>query len=299
MDLNGFMITDEITWIKDIEESFRDFPITLRSNTKSLTGTKYHHQLGLEIHMTLGGSGTMVVGKQVLLQAPRSVLVFWGSVPHQMISASSYKRKVICIDLDESYCGTLPKLHSLIDFSWIPKDSCLSFSFSPQQFKHIEDIFDLMQHELDRREVGWERMVLTHMLQITVFLQRSKSASGQAAADSQRTVKMSEIMQLCSDYICSNLGEDLSLKTVSRMFAVSGEHLTRTFSKEMGISFYQYVLLQRVAEGKRLLREAPGVSISEIAFSIGFPSSSHFSHHFKVLTGETPSGYRQRALAAK
>jgi AraC-like DNA-binding protein len=298
MDLNGFMITDEIKWIDDIEDSFRDFPITLRSDKKR-TGTDYHHQLGLEIHMTTEGSGTMVVGKQVLLQTPRSVLVFWGSVPHQMITASSYKRKVICVDLHEPYAGTLPKLHRLIDFSWVQQDACLSFSFDPKTFKQIEDLYNLMQQEMDNRKVGWEQMMLTHMLQITVILQRSKASSDAAAPDSHSMVKMSEIVQLCSDYICSNLSEDLSLKTVSKRFAVSGEHLTRTFSKEIGISFYQYVLLQRVAEGKRLLRDTPDVSISDIALIIGFPSSSHFSHHFKALTGETPSSYRQRTLLTK
>ncbi|OGX68543.1 MAG: hypothetical protein A2189_07050 [Paenibacillus sp. RIFOXYA1_FULL_44_5] len=86
---------------------------------------------------------------------------------------------------------------------------------------------------------------------------------------------------------------------MAKRFAISEEHLTRSFTREMGISFYQYVLLQRIAEGKRLLLNAPDISLTEIALTIGFPSSSHFSRNFKTLTEETPSGYRQRMLEMK
>lgn len=293
------MINDQPSWLNEIENVLNRFPILLRSN-EWLKGTNFHHQPGLEIHITHEGSGTMVAGKQILLQTPRSVLVFRGTVPHQMISKSSYKRTVICIDLDDKYSGELPALYKLIDFSWIPNDTCLSFSLSPKQFQTIEEMCALLRREFQAHQIGWERMVLTQVLQMTVFLQRSMTESEDVTElGAQSPGNKSELVQHCSDYICSHLGDDLALRTVAKIFAVSEEHLTRCFTKEMGISFYQYVLLQRVVEGKRLLRESPDIPISEIAFMTGFPSSSQFSHHFKALTEETPSGYRQRTAKAK
>jgi AraC family transcriptional regulator len=137
-------------------------------------------------------------------------------------------------------------------------------------------------------------MALGNMLLITAFLQRSIEEPQEQAVSAQSSGKKSDLVQMCSNYVCRNLGEDLTLKTVSKRFAVSGEYLTRSFTREMGISFYQYVLLQRVAEGKRLLREASDVSIEDIAYTIGFPSPSHFNRHFKRLTEETPSSYRHK-----
>ncbi|CAG7627518.1 helix-turn-helix domain-containing protein [Paenibacillus allorhizosphaerae] len=293
MDMKDSIINEKLQWNTDMEKKLNRFPIVMHSN-QWIKGTDFHYHPGLEIHITHDGAGTMVVGKQILLQNPRSVLVFRGMVPHQMISKSSYKRTVISVNFGGDDSHTLPSLHRLIDFGWIPEDSCLNFSLTPKQFQQLEEMCRMLRHELTVREVGWERMALSHTLEITVFLERSLGETQTATLSPQSNGKVTDLVQICSDYVCQGLGEDLSLKAVSKRFAVSEEYLTRSFTKEMGISFYQYVLLQRVAEGKRLLREAPDVSITDIAYMIGFPSSSHLSKHFKTLTGETPSAYRQK-----
>jgi AraC-like DNA-binding protein/mannose-6-phosphate isomerase-like protein (cupin superfamily) len=294
MDMKEFMNNDQLQWNTDIENTLNRFPILLRFN-EWMKRTNFHYQPGLEIHITQEGEGTMVVGRQVLLQSPRSVLVFRATLPHQMISKSSYKRAVICINFSEEDKDTLQSLYRLIDFAWVPEDSCLSFSLNPKQFQEIEEMCKGLRHEMEVRDIGWERVALAHVLQVTAFLQRSTIDPASKTMSPMKGRK-SDLVQLCSDYVCGNLGEELTLRAVAKRFSVSEEHLTRSFTKEMDISFYQYVLLQRVAEGKRLLREASDVSVSEIAYMIGFPSSSHFSRHFKALTEETPSAYRQRVL---
>ena len=152
---------------------------------------------------------------------------------------------------------------------------------------------DQLREELGARRTGWERQALALVLQIAVLLQRSAEEAAAAQPDAKPD-RINELIRQCADYVCGNLDADLSLRAVSRRFAVSGEYLTRCFTKEMGISFYQYVLLQRVAEGKRLLAGAPDLSIADIACSIGFPSPSHFSRHFRKLTEQTPSEYRRK-----
>lgn len=297
MDKKQLLDSEAVEWNNDIELTLRRFPIMLRSNEWT-TGTNYHHQPGLEIHMTQAGEGTMVVGREILRQTPRSVLVFRATTPHQMISGATYKRSVICLYFDEGEQDALPALHRLLDFSWVPEDACLSFSLTPRQFQRMEELCLLLRRELEEREPGWERMALSCVLQGTVLLQRSK-AEAEEGASAPFGSKAGELVKQCADYVCANLGEALTLKSVARRFAVSEAYLTRCFTKEMNISFYQYVLLQRVAEGKRLLREASDVSIAEIAYTIGFPSASHFSRHFKSLTEETPSAYRARALTGR
>ncbi|NHN30507.1 AraC family transcriptional regulator [Paenibacillus agricola] len=300
MDMQHYLNNDQLEWNADIENTLNRFPILLRFN-EWIKGTNYHYQPGLEIHITQEGEGTLVVGRQVLLQSPRSVVVFRATVPHQMISKSSYKRAVICINFAEAEHDVLPSLHRLIDFGWVPEHSCLTFSLTPKQFQEMEVMCKGLRQELSAREIGWERMALAYVLQVTAFLQRSTAiVENVGNAGNQITPPMkgrkNDLVQLCSDYVCNNLAEELTLKTVAKKFAVSEEHLTRSFTKEMNISFYQYVLLQRVAAGKRLLKETSDVSITEIAFIIGFPSSSHFSRHFRALTEETPTAYRQRLL---
>lgn len=69
-------------------------------------------------------------------------------------------------------------------------------------------------------------------------------------------------------------------------------HLTHEGEGTMVIG--RQVLLQRVAEGRRLLSEALDVSIADIAYMLGFPTPSHFSRQFKKLTEQTPSEYRKK-----
>ncbi|MDF2725214.1 MAG: hypothetical protein K0Q59_4889 [Paenibacillus sp.] len=293
MDIKDFIINDRADWNLDMVSKLKRFPIVMHSDRRKGTGLHVHP--GLEIHVTLEGTGTMVVGKQVLLQSPRSVLVFRGMVPHQMISKSSYKRTVVSVNFGIEDADMMTSFHRLVDFSWIPADSCLSLSLSLSEFRQMEEMCGALQNELTERKIGWERMALSHVLHITVFLQRSAQDSESATTlPSASSGRKNDLVQLCSDYVCRNLGDDLSLKTVARQFAVSEEHLTRCFTREMDISFYQYVLFQRIAEAKRLLRESPHASISDIAYLIGFTSTSHFSRHFKTLTEETPSSYRHR-----
>jgi AraC-like DNA-binding protein/mannose-6-phosphate isomerase-like protein (cupin superfamily) len=296
MGVENLVSDRAVRWNQDVENKLNRFPIVLHSD-EWMKGTDYHNHPGLEIHMTLAGSGTMVIGKQIFPQTHRSVLVFRGKVPHQMISRSSYKRSVISINTGDEETLALPSLHRLIDFTWIPDNTCLSFSLTPKQFYQIEDIYKELRQEFVSKNVGWERVVLAHVLHITALLQRSSSEVEPDATSAPLSVgKKSDMVMKCADYVCRHLGEDLSLKAIAQRFAISPEHLTRLFTKEMGISFYQYVLLQRVAEGKRLLVEAPDVTISEIAYTIGFPSSAHFCRHFKTLTEETPSAFRHKMM---
>jgi AraC-like DNA-binding protein/mannose-6-phosphate isomerase-like protein (cupin superfamily) len=287
---------DQPRWNMDMEAKLRRFPIVLHSD-EWRRGTDFHYHPGIEIHVTLDGNGTMVVGNRIFMQSPRSVLMFRGMVPHQMISTSSYKRTVVSVSFTEEESRLIADLYGLIDFSWIPKDSCLSFCLEPKEFLQLLDMCKAIKAELDDKKVGWERMALAHMLQLTVFLQRCSANQAQLSTLTNPTNgRKNDLVQLCSDYVCNNLGDDLSLKSMARKFTVSEEHLTRSFTREMNTSFYQYVLLQRMAKAKRLLREEPNLSISDIAYILGFTSPSHFSRHFKLLTEETPSVYRLRMI---
>jgi AraC-like DNA-binding protein/mannose-6-phosphate isomerase-like protein (cupin superfamily) len=284
---------DQPRWNDYVSKRLSHFPIFIHNN-EWFQGTYYHCQPGLEIHLIKEGRGTMVVGNKILLQSPGQAVIIRGSVPHQLISKSAYKRTVICLDLEHEF---FKHLSSHLDMSWIPEESCCNISLTQAQLCKLDELCHSLSDELETKSVGWERMAVSHVLQITVLLQRGMEAKEKAKPQPNGSFeKNRDLIQQCCDYICSHLGENLTLKCVAKKFSVSEEYLTRNFTKEIGISFYQFVLLQRVAEGKRLLKDSPDLSVAQIALSLGFPSSSSFNRTFKALTGETPSAYRQRTL---
>lgn len=94
-------------------------------------------------------------------------------------------------------------------------------------------------------------------------------------------------------YIEANLNKCIQLDDLAEPLNLSSFYFCRLFRLSTGVSPYQYVLQQRIACVKKLLR-ATNTSILEIALDCGFSNSSQMARHFKSLVGTTPSAYRKR-----
>lgn len=90
-------------------------------------------------------------------------------------------------------------------------------------------------------------------------------------------------------YIEGNYDKNISLNDLANLTGLSKYHLLRLFTKENGITPYNYLSTLRIDKAKKLLQE--GVSPMETAFSTGFSDQSHFSNFFKKLIGLTPKQY--------
>jgi len=93
------------------------------------------------------------------------------------------------------------------------------------------------------------------------------------------------------DYIDAHLGEDIKLADLASLLDISQYHFSRLFKQSLGVSPYQYLLQQRVARAKHLLKHTDQL-ITHIALACGFNSHSHLSKQFRQLTGMTPKAYR-------
>lgn len=72
---------------------------------------------------------------------------------------------------------------------------------------------------------------------------------------------------------------------------VSPEHLTRTFTKEIGMSPVKYLSKIRMEHAIDLLKES-SYSIDEIATKVGFSNGNYFSKQFRKHMAMSPSDYR-------
>lgn len=93
------------------------------------------------------------------------------------------------------------------------------------------------------------------------------------------------------DLIESDLAEDLSLKVLANAAGLSEYYFLRMFKQSTGYTPHQYVINQRIERAKELLRKTD-MSITEIAYLLGFSTPAHFTHHFRRKTGATPSALR-------
>lgn len=95
------------------------------------------------------------------------------------------------------------------------------------------------------------------------------------------------------DTMRQDLGHQWSIAELARIAHVSGSHLMRLFTEEIGLAPISWLARERVQEMARLLRET-SLSILEIARQVGWRDRGHASDQFKRFTGFTPSQYRFR-----
>ena len=98
-------------------------------------------------------------------------------------------------------------------------------------------------------------------------------------------------IQKAVQYIDGNYMTRITLGSVAGKACMSKHHFSRTFKKTMGVTFQQYLNDRRVDKAKVLLKNAP-LTITEVAFSVGFTDTTHFARLFKRITGFTPSRYK-------
>jgi AraC family transcriptional regulator len=94
------------------------------------------------------------------------------------------------------------------------------------------------------------------------------------------------------EYIHLHLNQDIKLADLAGSVGMSQYYFVRLFKQSMGIAPYQYVIQQRVEKAKQLLKQGR-VTITDIALQCGFANQSHFTKHFRQLTGVTPKVYQQ------
>ena len=90
------------------------------------------------------------------------------------------------------------------------------------------------------------------------------------------------------------LNPRLSIDDVAERLGTNSKYISQVLNEHHQRNFYAYINAFRIEEAQRLLLSPAHrkYSILAIAEMSGFSSKSSFNEAFKVLTNQTPSGYR-------
>ena len=95
------------------------------------------------------------------------------------------------------------------------------------------------------------------------------------------------------DYIYDHLHQPLKMEELAAAEGLSPGYFSKLFAKEVGTPVKAYILSVKIKTAGKMLGNRD-LSISDIAYSLGFSSQSAFTTAFKQLTGQTPAAYRNR-----
>ena len=100
-----------------------------------------------------------------------------------------------------------------------------------------------------------------------------------------------ERVNLAIDHVVSHLREPLRLADVARAARLSPFHFHRVFQALVGETLAEFVKRLRLERALVMMAHAPRSSLTTIALTCGFSSSSDFSRCFKQRYGAAPSAF--------
>jgi AraC-like DNA-binding protein len=160
-----------------------------------------------------------------------------------------------------------------------------------------------MFHGSDELRSCFERLIAEHrnrtdhsqliaraiLHELMVLLIRDHDRARRPSAETAISPEVKEALA----WLDEHLGEPLSVPDLAAASGLSQSHFRQRFHRETGFTPSDYLTRRRVTQAKQMLR-AGRLSITDIAFQLGFQSSPYFAAVFKKLTGITPSEYRDR-----
>lgn len=108
-------------------------------------------------------------------------------------------------------------------------------------------------------------------------------------------IPTSEELRRATQLVRDKLGSPIGVGDLAKAAALSERSLRRRFDSELGMSPHDYLHAARILAAIERLSD-PQESITMIGLSVGFESSSSFSHAFSAFVGETPRDYRKRVF---
>ena len=141
--------------------------------------------------------------------------------------------------------------------------------------------------EMQDKEKGNSLRAEGLLYELIVLISRSNDAGLSLGKEETVSNDMTELKRYMDDHYA----EDIDLTKLSSISSISRFHLVRKFRKETGSTPMEYLGKKRISEACMLLASTE-MSISDIASSIGFSSSSYFSERFRKETGIPPTRFR-------
>ena len=94
------------------------------------------------------------------------------------------------------------------------------------------------------------------------------------------------------NYVREHYAEKIMQEDISRQLHVSARYLRKIFNDYMGLSLSSYINIFRINRSIELMQDSK-LSLTDIAFRVGFTNSQRYSKVFMQIINTTPSQYRR------
>ncbi len=157
----------------------------------------------------------------------------------------------------------------------------------------VKQIFDDLEIAYSQVRLGEVELTDSLPEQLKTNLSRRLEEVGFALIDDRRSRMIDQIKQLVIDKIHHPL-EDVQVKWADLIpdeLHYDYKYLSTLFSSVEGITLEQYIIRQKIERVKELMIYDE-LTLSQIAYKLGYSSVAHLSSQFKKITGMNPSQFK-------
>ena len=107
----------------------------------------------------------------------------------------------------------------------------------------------------------------------------------------QRDRVAEQLVEKTREFIASNYASAFTREQIAAELGVSPAYVSRIFRQQCGIALWDYVNEYRIARACDLLKHSD-LTVTEVAFTVGFNDPGYFSRIFRKETGQSPAAFR-------
>jgi len=131
------------------------------------------------------------------------------------------------------------------------------------------------------------------MMSVTLELYGQVLLGGERPMDAR-----AELVRKMTEFVRERAGRSVTLADVATAVHMSPNYLTSLYHSKTGMSLGRFILTERIARAKRLLRQA-GASVKSVGLELGFSDPFTFSRAFKRIAGVAPQAWVRAPLPSK
>jgi len=275
---------------------FDDFPIVVAKREPQPPFPCHRHQFS-ELVIVTGGSGLHIIRGNEFPISAGDVFVISDNAPHEYSEMNGLALVNILFDAKELDIASwdlrdLPGYHAL--FNLEPRyrkqhnfESRLRLNRN--DLTVLQRLLDRLDVELNRRKPGFRLLATARFMEMITFLSRAYSTS--QISESRELLLIGKAIS----FIEENYDKDIDLDTLADIAQMSRRSFSRAFRNAMNMSAMDHLIRLRIAKAGNLLKRTD-ISVTEVAFAVGFGDSNYFARQFRNITGQSPREYRKKAL---
>lgn len=144
-------------------------------------------------------------------------------------------------------------------------------------------------YEMEEKQLDYEQVCHDLLDALIIQLIRRNGLAAEVTPNVQQSLICLKIRR----YLDSNYMQHITLESLAELFHLNKYYIVHAFTRQFGCSPFNYLNQVRIRISKDLLANT-SYSITEIALSTGFASSSYFSQCFQKTCGMSASAYRRQ-----